>query len=288
MADDQSLLDSFVQVAKYIPQLLSGKVGIVVSDQEKWLISYSIPELKNQVIAGDQIKPGAAVQQAMQKRQRVVAEVAKEVYGIPYIAISIPVIDTAGKVLGAVAIHESLERKEVLQTAAAQLSGSANILSAALQSILAQAEELAASGQFLKELAVEANKEVGETDSVIGFIKKVASQTNLLGLNAAIEAARVGDQGRGFGVVAAEVRKLAVNSASSASQITATLNRISESIQKITQEITQIDSVNQHQANTIEKLTGQSQELLEMSAKLASLAAELNADQQCADGSCSF
>jgi hypothetical protein len=285
---ETTLLDSFVQVAKYVPQLLSGKVGMVVSDHEKWLVSYSIPELKGQVVAGEKIKPGAAVHQAMQKQRRVVVEVAKEVYGIPYIAISMPVMDSAGKILGAVAVHESLERKEVLQDAAGHLSSSANVLSSALQSILAQAQELAASGQYLKELAVQANKEVGETDSVISFIKNVASQTNLLGLNAAIEAARVGEQGRGFGVVAEEVRKLAVNSSSSATQITTTLKRISDSIQKITQEITQIDSVNQHQATTIEKLTGQSQELLEMSAKLANLAAELNADQKCNETSCSF
>ncbi|MEG6585184.1 methyl-accepting chemotaxis protein [Dendrosporobacter sp. 1207_IL3150] len=285
---ETSLLDSFVQVSKYIPQLLSGKVGMVVSDHEKWLVSYSIPELQHQVVAGEKIKTGAAVHQAMQKRTRVVVEVSKEVYGIPYIAISMPITDSAGKILGAVAVHESLERKEVLQDAAGHLSNSANVLSSSLQSILAQAEELAASGQYLKDLAVQANKEVSETDSVINFIKNVASQTNLLGLNAAIEAARVGEQGRGFGVVAEEVRKLAVNSSSSAAQITTTLKRISDSIQKITHEITQIDSVNQHQAQTIEKLTGQSQDLLEMSAKLAQMAAELNADQKCKDVSCSF
>ncbi|MDF2573060.1 MAG: yfmS 5, partial [Sporomusa sp.] len=39
------MLDCFTQVAKYIPQLISGKVGMVVSDREKWLVSYSIPEL---------------------------------------------------------------------------------------------------------------------------------------------------------------------------------------------------------------------------------------------------
>jgi len=277
---DLALLDSFVKVAQYLPQLMSGKVGMVVCDPEKWLVSYSIPELRQQVIVGEKVKPGAAVYQAMQKKRRVVVEVAKEVYGIPYIAISMPLLDDSGKVIGAVAVHESLERKETLLDAAGHLSNSANVLSSALQSILAEAQELAASGQYLKELAVQVNKEVSETDSVISFIKNVASQTNLLGLNAAIEAARVGEQGRGFGVVAEEVRKLAVNSSSSAAQITTTLKQISDSIQKITHEITQIDSVNQHQAKTIEKLTGQSQELLEMSGKLAQLAANLNGGQK--------
>lgn len=273
---ENSMLEAFVKVAKFIPQLISGKVGMVVSDQEKWLVSNSIPELEGQVIVGELIKPGAAVHQAMVKKQKVIVEVATEVYGIPYIAISMPIFDEAGQVIGAVAIHESLERKEMLLSSASHLSKSAGELSSSIQSILSQAQELAASSRFLKDLAVQANKQVEETDTVVSFIKNVASQTNLLGLNAAIEAARVGDQGRGFGVVADEVRKLAINSASSATQITTTLNKINQSIQKITAEITQIDSVTDYQATTIQQLTAHSQQLMAMSEQLTKMASDLN------------
>ncbi|WP_312201329.1 methyl-accepting chemotaxis protein [Anaerospora hongkongensis] len=270
------MLECFMRTAKYIPQLVSGKVGIVISSKEKWLLSLSIPEIANQVVVGEPIKEGSAVYQAMKKQQRVVVEVAKEVYGIPYIAISMPIVDEGGVVIGAVAVHESLERKETLLAAAGQLSKSAGALAASTQSILAQAEELAASGSFLKNLATQANKEVSETDNVVDFIKNVAKQTNLLGLNAAIEAARVGEQGRGFGVVADEVRKLAIDSAGSASQITATLGKINQSIQKIVVEIEQVDSVSQHQAGTIQQLTAHTQQLTAMSEQLAKLAADLN------------
>ncbi|WP_312522639.1 methyl-accepting chemotaxis protein [Anaerospora sp.] len=274
--EQNGVLECFMRTAKYIPQLVSGKVGIVISNREKWLLSLSIPEIANQVVVGDPIKDGSAVYQAMKKKQRVVVEVPKEVYGIPYIAISMPIVDDNGLVIGAVAVHESLERKETLLSAAGQLSKSAGELSSSTQAILAQAQELAASGSFLKDLAIQANKEVSETDNVVAFIKNVAKQTNLLGLNAAIEAARVGDQGRGFGVVADEVRKLAIDSAGSASQITGTLGKINESIKKIVIEIEQVDAVSQHQADTIQQLTAHSQELIAMSEQLTKLAADLN------------
>lgn len=273
--DGISLLDCFVAVAEYIPQLISGKVGIVVCNHEKWIALNPIPELATQISLGDTVKPGTAVHIAMKQRKRVVVEVPSDVYGVPYIAISLPIIQ-GGEVIGAVAIHESLARKEALLNAAKQLSVSSSELSSSIQSVLAQAQEMAASGKMLKDLSIQASKQVSETDNVVRFIKNVASETNLLGLNAAIEAARVGELGRGFGVVADEVRKLAVNSASSAAQITDTLSGINESIRKIASEIGQIDVVTSHQAETIQRLMAHSQELMAMSEQLAKMAENLN------------
>ncbi|AET70640.1 methyl-accepting chemotaxis protein [Desulfosporosinus orientis DSM 765] len=126
----------------------------------------------------------------------------------------------------------------------------------------------------MQEKMLELDKSSARIASVTDVIKEIASQTNLLALNAAIEAARAGDSGRGFGVVAEEVKKLANHSEQSVKEIS--------SLIALTKQNTV--AVNHSIAQTTEAMQGAAAEAGEVVSRFGDIMSAINASIQQVQG----
>lgn len=153
----------------------------------------------------------------------------------------------------------------------------------------ARAASVAARGSEQADRVNEATAELGRASDEIGEVVRtittIASRTNLLSLNASIEAARAGDAGKGFQVVAREVKDLAAKTASSTGDISARIERIQaqvamirESIQGITSTVQQVNELQQTIAGAVEEQSNTTREITRHIRELTE-AAESSAKQ---------
>ena len=130
------------------------------------------------------------------------------------------------------AIHEVSANTQQVAEAAKDSESDANQVSGQFNQAMGEIQSLAGSVNDSSVVIQELSEETNNIVSVLGVIKGIAEQTNLLALNAAIEAARAGEQGRGFAVVADEVRSLASKTQQSTGDINDMLEKLKSGVSK--------------------------------------------------------
>jgi len=173
--------------------------------------------------------------------------------------------------------QETAETTVLVETAAHE---SSHITNKSIKNINQLAEQIEQSCQVLQRLQEESNS----ISEFLGVIKGVAEQTNLLALNAAIEAARAGEAGRGFAVVADEVRSLSVRTQEAAEQI----EKMTEQLLKqsvsandamgISKSLTEVNvQQSQETAESLQKIIGSVDTIKHMNKDIANEVSEQSA-----------
>jgi methyl-accepting chemotaxis protein len=272
-----SLLNSFIKVGGYINFLTINDIAVAVTDKEKYMAYFPGKTMNHNVKVGDLLKKDSLVVKAMENRENVIDRADSKLFGIPYIGIAIPIYnEDKSEVIGSVFFGESTEKQDLLRDFAIQLSNSSQNVSEATQQIAAQAEELSSMMKELSILSSESNKDVDKIDNVINFIKEISSETELLGFNALIEAARVGSAGSGFAVVVEEIRKLSKRSNNSVENIEKILENIKDKSNRIKEVTELVKDITDKQASISQSIAASSQEIFSMTEELLNMADNLS------------
>lgn len=269
------LASSFKYYAPIMANLLPEGGVLFITDREVYRHlqssdKFDIPEINLQSPI-----PETSLQ-AMRTSKEVSMEVPESVYGVPALISASPMFDEdTGEIIASFGLILPRQLAGQLKQMAFALGKGLAGVSGAMQQITAASSEINQNQTQLHEEFQNVQNLTENIDQVMAFIKDISEQTNMLGLNAAIEAARAGDSGRGFGVVAEEIRKLADQSRKTVVKIKELTTHIQSSVEKtakssetVLQSVEETAAASQEVSASIEELASLSQELEKLAKAL--------------------
>lgn len=268
------VLQSFIQVAPYFQMLVNDDITIGIYDTEKLLINIPAKTFSLNVAPGDPLLEGDIIAKAIQENKSQAMVVPADLFGVNLVSRATPVHDEHGKVIGGVGVGLNVDKANKLSEIAGSLSNVINDVTNTVQEMAESVNELATNLSFVSEKANEVTDSVDLIDKVSTVVRDIADQSNLLGLNAAIESARAGEHGRGFGVVADEIRKMATNSKDNVQEIQNITSQIKSVIEDLDKDIQKVNLESTTQSASIEELTATMEEINGNIRSLAELARE--------------
>lgn len=254
LSEEKNILQDICNSINYFNNLTRDDMAFAVTDCEKFIQYSPANDFNLKVKVGDPITALPRLVKSIETGKKVELTLPKEAFGTEIKVIICPIRDSKRKNIGAIISAVNISENIELINNIDSLAVSTEQATSSIEQVANSATLLAKSGQTATDKVQETLEKAKQTDKALELIKNIASQINLLGLNAAIESARAGEQGRGFGVVANEIRKLAGQSEESVAKIKKILEDINNAVGDISTDINNVASISQEQAASTEEI----------------------------------
>lgn len=227
-----------VDALPVIKQIVDDMSFITVIDSDGVVQSYAIPDGEKPMMEIGTVfhDPSGGFDEVLRTGKRKYNYLPKEVMGTAFEGVLAPIKDK-GKVVGVITYTHSAGEKEQAHNITVEFKNSVAEISQAVANVADSFDELFKMLNGMGESANEVEGDVAKAAGIVRTIRSNASRSNILALNASIEAARSGDVGRGFSVVASEMGKLSNSSGNSAKEIDAALSVVSNHLEAIIKSI---------------------------------------------------
>lgn len=250
-----AVMTAFDLLVPQINTLLEERALIVFNSREECIKFYPGEFVDLGIKVGSPVLEKSMAYKTMQENKIITGSVPKELHGHPFRIYSFPVEDEDGEVSGNITICKSLRKQDRIKELAENIARDLSQISSAIMQISTGMQEVATVNTDVCNQVQTTYDQMKNTEEILTLLKDIASKTNLLGINAAIEAAHAGEHGRGFGVVAQEIRQLSSTTKEQIEEIKNILDVIQESFNNINCKVTANTSVFQEQAASTEEIT---------------------------------
>ncbi len=267
------ILDNFPAISKCMNQIIPTDYIFYSTDLSK-ILFVDETHWEAKAKAGMELQKNSTAIKVIESKQRVEIEVDPALYGVALKMVAIPVYDDddPSQIVGTIGVNVRRNNAFQLRDIADTYEKGMHEISAAIQQTAVSAGEISNSQKVLNEKITLIDGTTENIGKILDLIKNMADQTKMLGLNAAIEAARAGEAGRGFDIVASEIRKLAEVSKDAAKQIGEFTKEIESSINSVVDSSRVSLHATEEQAAAAQEIVASIQELTALIEKLQEVA----------------
>lgn len=237
---DKKIVNGIQNITSSVKKISEGDFGIIIDEQstpEFTMLSNSVNKMVESICSGLKENESLMLQQKedMENNLNLIENIKMVCSNLD--GVSQETLSTADDIHNGTSEQEQAVKdlEQVMDSLVQELNMSAGVSQNAADAALSAAQTIRTTGmqmQTLEEAIDKISAMSAQIEEIIGEINSIAHQTNMLSLNASIEAARVGENGKGFAVVATQVGDLAARSAQAAKQtselITNSINAVEE------------------------------------------------------------